>query len=70
MPVGLFPGYDLAAPVSEPYVPERPAPPTIRESQQLLVDLGFMAPDRDHRLARRADLDRSPRLREVGGALP
>ena len=44
VPVGLFPGYDLAGPVKEPYVPERPAPPTIRESQQLLVDLGFMAP--------------------------
>jgi lipoprotein-anchoring transpeptidase ErfK/SrfK len=45
VPVGLFPGYDLAGPVKDPYVPERPAPPTIRETQQLLVDLGFMAPE-------------------------
>ena len=45
VPVGLFPGYDLAGPVKQPYVPEQPAPPTIRETQQLLVDLGFMAPE-------------------------
>lgn len=44
VPVGLFPGYDLARPVSAPYVAAKPALPTIRETQQLLVDLGFMAP--------------------------
>jgi hypothetical protein len=44
VPVGLFPGYDLARAVSAPYVPAEPAPPTTRETQQLLVDLGFMAP--------------------------
>ncbi|MFN8222942.1 MAG: GerMN domain-containing protein [Gaiellales bacterium] len=43
VPVGLFPGYDLARPVAEPYAPEAPAPPTLRETQQLLADLGFMA---------------------------
>jgi len=43
VPVGLFPGYDLARAVTAPYVPEKPAPPTVRETQQLLVDLGFMA---------------------------
>jgi Sporulation and spore germination/L,D-transpeptidase catalytic domain/Putative peptidoglycan binding domain len=42
VPVGLFPGYDLRRTVRDA-LPERPAP-TLRELQQLLVDLGFMAP--------------------------
>jgi hypothetical protein len=43
VPVGLFPGYDLRRPVTaaiEPVVHT----PTPRDYQQLLVDLGFMAP--------------------------
>jgi hypothetical protein len=42
VPVGLFPGYDLRGTVREPL----PAPkaPTLRDLQQLLADLGFMAP--------------------------
>jgi hypothetical protein len=39
VPVGLFPGYDLRGTVREPL----PDAPTLRELQQLLVDLGFMA---------------------------
>jgi hypothetical protein len=42
VPVGLFPGYDLRRTVRDP-LPQRPAP-TLGELQQLLVDLGFMAP--------------------------
>jgi hypothetical protein len=42
VPIGLFPGYDLRRVVREPLA-ERGAP-TLRETQQLLVDLGFMAP--------------------------
>jgi len=42
IPVGLFPGYDLRATVREP-APDTHAP-TLRNVQQLLVDLGFMAP--------------------------
>jgi lipoprotein-anchoring transpeptidase ErfK/SrfK len=44
VPVGLFPGYDLGRAVSEPVVPDVQREPTVRETQQLLVDLGFMAP--------------------------
>jgi hypothetical protein len=42
VPVGLFPGYDLRGTVRKP-LPES-STPTLRELQQLLVDLGFMAP--------------------------
>ncbi len=42
VPVGLFPGYDLRRTVRDA-LPERSAP-TLRELQQLLVDLGYMAP--------------------------
>jgi L,D-transpeptidase catalytic domain/Sporulation and spore germination/Putative peptidoglycan binding domain len=42
IPVGLFPGYDLRRTVRAP-LPARAAP-TLRVLQQLLVDLGFMAP--------------------------
>jgi hypothetical protein len=42
VPVGLFPGYDLRRTVRDP-LPARSAP-GLRELQQLLVDLGFMAP--------------------------
>ncbi len=42
-PIGLFPGYDLRRPVSAAIVDDE-RPPTIRELQQRLVDLGFMAP--------------------------
>lgn len=41
VPVGLFPGYDLRGTVRAP-LPDAQAP-TLRELQQLLVDLGFMA---------------------------
>lgn len=41
IPIGLFPGYDLRGTVREP-VPEERAP-GLRETQQLLADLGFMA---------------------------
>lgn len=41
VPVGLFPGYDLRGTVRDP-LPDAQAP-TLRELQQLLVDLGFMA---------------------------
>ena len=42
VPIGLFPGYDLRGPVREP-LPE-PSAPGLREIQELLADLGFMAP--------------------------
>jgi hypothetical protein len=42
VPVGLFPGYDLRTTVREP-APDAQAP-GLREVQQLLADLGFMAP--------------------------
>jgi hypothetical protein len=42
VPVGLFPGYDLRGTVREA-LPERSTPST-RELEQLLADLGFMAP--------------------------
>jgi hypothetical protein len=42
VPVGLFPGYDLRRTVRDP-LPERSAP-RLRDVQQLLVELGFMAP--------------------------
>lgn len=41
VPVGLFPGYDLRRTVREPLSDAEA--PTLRELQQLLVDLGFMA---------------------------
>jgi murein L,D-transpeptidase YcbB/YkuD len=41
-PVGLFPGYDLRRPVSRP-VDHPQAVPGLRDVQQELVDLGFMA---------------------------
>ena len=41
VPVGLFPGYDLRGTVREPVADERAPPAGV---QQLLVDLGFMAP--------------------------
>jgi hypothetical protein len=43
VPVGLFPGYDLRRPVSAAIDPVAHVP-TVRDYQQLLVDLGFMAP--------------------------
>jgi hypothetical protein len=42
VPVGIFPGYDLRRTVREP-LPEQRAP-DLRDVQQLLADLGFMAP--------------------------
>ncbi|HEX2304470.1 MAG TPA: L,D-transpeptidase family protein [Gaiella sp.] len=42
VPVGLFPGYDLRGTVREPLPEERA--PSLRGIQQLLADLGFMAP--------------------------
>ncbi len=42
VPVGLFPGYDLRGTVREPLPEERA--PGLRDVQELLVDLGFMAP--------------------------
>ena len=42
MPVGIFPGYDLRRPVTEP-IDTTPRPVTTRDNQQKLVDLGFMA---------------------------
>ena len=42
VPVGIFPGYDLRGTVREP-LPEQRAP-DLRDVQQLLADLGFMAP--------------------------
>jgi hypothetical protein len=42
VPIGLFPGYDLRTTVREP-APDAQAP-GLREVQQLLADLGFMAP--------------------------
>jgi hypothetical protein len=41
VPIGLVPGYDLRRVVREP-LPDRQAP-TLRDVQQLLVDLGYMA---------------------------
>ena len=41
VPVGLFPGYDLRRTVREPLASQ--SAPTLREAQQLLADLGFMA---------------------------
>ena len=42
VPIGLFPGYDLRRTVREP-VPEQHAP-GLRDAQELLAALGFMAP--------------------------
>ena len=42
VPVGLFPGYDLRGTVREPLPEERA--PGLRDVQELLADLGFMAP--------------------------
>ena len=42
VPIGLFPGYDLRRTVHNA-LPQRTAP-SLREVQQLLADLGFMAP--------------------------
>jgi hypothetical protein len=42
-PVGLFPGYDLTEPVKQP-LDDAVRAPTLRDVQQELVDLGFMAP--------------------------
>jgi hypothetical protein len=42
VPVGLFPGYDLRGTVRAPLPEERA--PGLRDVQQLLADLGFMAP--------------------------
>jgi len=44
VPVGLFPGYDLRLPITAP-VDRVESPPTTRDLQQRLVDLGFLAPD-------------------------
>jgi L,D-transpeptidase-like protein/sporulation and spore germination protein/putative peptidoglycan binding protein len=41
VPVGLFPGYDLRRTVRAPLAGQ--SAPTLRQTQQLLVDLGFMA---------------------------
>jgi L,D-transpeptidase-like protein/sporulation and spore germination protein/putative peptidoglycan binding protein len=41
VPIGLFPGYDLRRVVRAPLASQ--AAPTLRDTQQLLVDLGFMA---------------------------
>ena len=43
VPVGLFPGYDLRRPVSDGGREQAASRSTIRELQQQLVDLGFMA---------------------------
>jgi hypothetical protein len=42
VPVGLFPAYDLGRPVREAVVSAARKPPTVRQTQQLLIDLGFM----------------------------
>jgi hypothetical protein len=42
VPVGVFPGYDLRGTVREPLADAKA--PTLRDLQQLLADLGFMAP--------------------------
>jgi hypothetical protein len=42
-PVGLFPGYDLRHPVVRPVEPVQSVP-GVRDYQQELVDLGFLAP--------------------------
>ena len=44
VPVGLFPGYDLRRPVTAAIEPAAVREPTVRDYQQILVDLGFMAP--------------------------
>jgi hypothetical protein len=41
VPVGLFPGYDLRRTVRAPLASQ--STPTLRDTQQLLADLGFMA---------------------------
>lgn len=41
VPIGLFPGYDLRRVVGEPL--REPGEPRLRDLQQLLADLGFMA---------------------------
>jgi hypothetical protein len=41
-PIGIFPGYDLRRTVREPLPEERPVE-SLRDAQQLLADLGFMA---------------------------
>jgi hypothetical protein len=43
-PIGLFPGYDLRRPVTQPLEEPAPAEPSVRDLQQELVDLGYMAP--------------------------
>jgi lipoprotein-anchoring transpeptidase ErfK/SrfK len=43
VPVGLFPGYDLRGPVRRAVEPAQSVP-TLRDAQQALADLGFMAP--------------------------
>jgi lipoprotein-anchoring transpeptidase ErfK/SrfK len=43
VPVGLFPGYDLRRPV-ERVAESMHRPPALRDHQQALADLGFMAP--------------------------
>jgi len=42
VPVGLFPGYDLRRPVTAPLAGGIPS--GVRQTQLLLVDLGFLAP--------------------------
>lgn len=42
VPVGLFPGYDLRGVVREPLAEDRAS--VLRDAQQLLADLGFLAP--------------------------
>ena len=42
VPVGLFPGYDLRHPITTP-VEHVTSPPTTRDLQQRLADLGFLA---------------------------
>ena len=42
VPVGIFPGYDLRRPLTAPIERTVTPPPTARELQQRLLDLGFM----------------------------
>lgn len=44
IPVGLFPGYDLRRPVTEPVPTATRSVLSTRDLQQLLADLGFMDP--------------------------
>ena len=44
VPVGLFPGYDVRRPLTPAAVRDERGP-TVRELQQLLVDLGFLGQD-------------------------